>query len=257
MQQHHFGFVRVARTMVPASALLLLLGFAWSYGWLTPATFWRPALEPVRGIVLLNGSPLPGATVDTHSGRSGVRGATGVTDERGHFTLRTLADNGFRDGAAVGRHLVTVTVSEPRPGGFGNRLLTPEKYASAGGTPLVLSVTRSNGKLAPVVLALEGELLPSGGPAEAGVEPAEGFFVTPILLHYDVDGDDRLSKPERRQIDTAARRGIDLEAIDFDRDGYVDREELTRAAVVAMQTPQRADLIPLIWETHLPAGGGH
>ena len=154
MQPHRFRFIRVARITIPASAVLVFLGWLWSNGWLQPAALWGPVLQPVRGIVLLNGNPLPGATVDTHPQRSKVRGSTGLTDERGQFVLRTLGDNGFQDGAAVGSHLVTVTVSEPLPGGFGNRLLTPEKYASEGGTPLVLSVTRSGEERAPVVLEL-------------------------------------------------------------------------------------------------------
>lgn len=251
VKQRQFPFFfRVVQVVVPAFAVVVLLGWMWSNDWL-PTTFRQPSLAAVEGIVLLNGRPLTGASVDTWPQRAGVRGASGVTDEGGRFSLRTMADAGFRDGAAVGTHRVTVTVSEPLPGGFGIRLLSPEKYASPGSTSLILNVARAENR--EVVLELEGELLKVGPPAEEGVEPAEGFIVTPLLLHFDHDQDDRLSRAEYRQIDTAARRGIDMDATDVNQDGYVDRIELTQAAILAMEAPRRAGAPPLMWETYLPS----
>ena len=251
MKQRRFHFFRVVQVCVPAFAVVLLVGWLWANG-LLPTTLWQPGLAPVEGTVLLNGRPLTGASVDTWPQRAGVRGASGVTDAGGHFSLRTLADTGFRNGAAVGTHRVTVTVSEPLPGGFGSRLLTPEKSASPGSPPLVVRVAGASQENREVVLEMAGELLGSGRPAEEGVEPAEGFIVTPLLLHFDHDQDDRLSREECRLIDTAARHGIDLDATDVNQDGYVDRAELTQAAIQVMEAPRRAAASPMMWETHLP-----
>lgn len=62
-------------------------------------------LEPVTGTVLLDGSPVEGATVVFH----GEQGASGITDSSGKFTLTTF-DPG--DGAKVGVYKVTVSKSE-------------------------------------------------------------------------------------------------------------------------------------------------
>ena len=204
MKPRPFRFFRVVQVVVPACAVVVLGGWMWSSDWL-PTTLWQPSLAAVEGIVLLDGRPLTGASVDTWPQRTGVRGASGVTDGGGRFSLRTMVDTGFHDGAAVGTHRVTVTVSEPLPGGFGSRLLSPEKYASPGSTPLVLRVVRRAVENSAVVLQMDGQLLEVGPPAETGVEPAEGFIVTPLLLHFDQDRDDRLSRAEYRRIDTASR----------------------------------------------------
>ncbi|MEE3370732.1 MAG: hypothetical protein VX346_15435 [Planctomycetota bacterium] len=251
MTQRQFRLFRVVQVVVPAFAVVVVVGWIWSNDWL-PTTLGQPSLVSVEGIVLLDGRPLTGASVDTWPQRAGVRGASGVTDGQGRFSLRTLAGAGFRDGATVGTHRVTVTVSEPRPGGFGNRLLSPEKYASPGSTPLVLRVAHVASENSAVVLQMDGELLEVGPPAEKGVEPAEGFIVMPLLLHFDRDRDDRLSRAEYRRIDTAARHGIDMDATDVNQDGYVDRSELTQAAILAMESTRRAEATPLMWETHLP-----
>ena len=252
MKPRPFRFFRVVQVVIPACAVVVLGGWMWSNDWL-PTTLRQPSLAAVEGIVLLDGRPLTGASVDTWPQRAGVRGASGVTDGGGRFSLRTMVDTGFHDGAAVGTHRVTVTVSEPLPGGFGSRLLSPEKYASPGSTPLVLRVVRRAVENSAVVLQMDGQLLEVGPPAETGVEPAEGFIVTPLLLHFDQDRDDRLSRAEYRRIDTASRHGIDMEAADVNQDAYVDRSELTRAAIAVMAAPRRAEAPPLMWETHLPA----
>ncbi|WP_162006576.1 carboxypeptidase regulatory-like domain-containing protein [Roseimaritima sediminicola] len=62
-------------------------------------------LEPVKGKVLLDGSPVQGAIVVFH----GERGASGVTDANGEFILTTF-DPG--DGAKEGIYKVTVAKSE-------------------------------------------------------------------------------------------------------------------------------------------------
>jgi hypothetical protein len=66
-----------------------------------------PTLTEATGVVLLGGQPLPNAQVTflpTAPGLGANVQATGVTDEKGHFTLTT----GGKAGAAVGENLVTV-----------------------------------------------------------------------------------------------------------------------------------------------------
>jgi hypothetical protein len=69
-----------------------------------------PAIVPVKGTVLLNGQPLPKATVQFVPQRKDLGAefaSTAVTDENGAFTLMC----GYRDtpGAAVGQHTVVIT----------------------------------------------------------------------------------------------------------------------------------------------------
>jgi hypothetical protein len=64
----------------------------------------------VKGTVLLNGQPLPKATVQFVPQRSDLGAeftSTAVTDDKGAFTLTC----GYRDlpGAAVGQHTVVIT----------------------------------------------------------------------------------------------------------------------------------------------------
>src|SRR5579875_460502 len=69
-----------------------------------------PAIVPVQGTILLNGKPLPKATVQFIPQRSDLGAefaSTAVTDENGRFTLSC----GYRDmpGAVVGPHTVVIT----------------------------------------------------------------------------------------------------------------------------------------------------
>jgi hypothetical protein len=71
-----------------------------------------PTIVPVKGTVLLDGQPLPKATVQFVPQRSDLGPqftSTAVTDEKGGFTLMS----GYRDlqGAAVGQHTVVITES--------------------------------------------------------------------------------------------------------------------------------------------------
>lgn len=117
-----------------------------------------PPVTPAEGVVLLNGAPLPNAQVTfmpqlDHFGAE--MNSTGMTDEKGHFTL-TCAFKG-EPGAAVGKHKVLVT-DAPVPAdargpsqaaqekaarflaGLKNRPI-PTAYAAAGTTPLTVDVT--------------------------------------------------------------------------------------------------------------------
>lgn len=65
-----------------------------------------PDMAPVTGTVLLDGSPLAGASV-AFTPNGGGRAATGTTDESGQFQLTTFEQN---DGALVGEHSVSVSL---------------------------------------------------------------------------------------------------------------------------------------------------
>lgn len=64
----------------------------------------RPDTAPVSGRVLLNGEPVPDASVTFIP--EGGRSANGVTDAQGQFQLTTFQEG---DGAILGEHTVTVT----------------------------------------------------------------------------------------------------------------------------------------------------
>lgn len=61
---------------------------------------------PVTGVVTLDGSPLPGATVSFSPQGGGGRAAVGTTDIDGKFSLMTVAPG---DGAVPGSYGVAVT----------------------------------------------------------------------------------------------------------------------------------------------------
>jgi hypothetical protein len=114
-----------------------------------------PAIVPVKGTVLLNGQPLPKATVQFVPQRSDLSAeftSTAVTDDSGAFTLTC----GYKDlpGAAVGQHTVLITESplpdemrntrdyreiERYQANLSNRPIPP-KYSSAKESPLKIDV---------------------------------------------------------------------------------------------------------------------
>jgi hypothetical protein len=114
-----------------------------------------PAIVPVKGTVLLNGRPLPKATVQFVPQRSDLGAefaSTAVTDDNGAFTLTC----GYKDlpGAAVGQHTVLITESplpdemrntrdyreiESYQARLSNRPIPP-KYNTAKESPLKIEV---------------------------------------------------------------------------------------------------------------------
>jgi len=115
-----------------------------------------PPIVPVEGVVLLNGKPLPNASlqfIPTQSGLGMEYISVGTTDEFGRFWLSC---NG-QAGACAGENLVTV-VEGPAPAGarglsaeaqaemsryyagLKNRPI-PENYNSAARSPLKVVVT--------------------------------------------------------------------------------------------------------------------
>lgn len=76
---------------------------------------------PVSGVVLLDGSPVEGASV-TFLSDIGNRVATGKTDASGKFSLKTVVGEQMVDGAVVGAHKVTVAkTTSNSPDGAGER----------------------------------------------------------------------------------------------------------------------------------------
>jgi hypothetical protein len=66
----------------------------------------RPRTYPVQGRIRFeDGRPVPFGVVEFRSASYGGRTARGEIDQRGHFNLRTFADN---DGALPGEHKVVV-----------------------------------------------------------------------------------------------------------------------------------------------------
>ena len=70
----------------------------------------RPPMAKVSGTITYKGKPLPEASISFLPEADGVRSAMGKTDAEGRYTLWTY-ENG--DGAAVGKHRVTVALHGP------------------------------------------------------------------------------------------------------------------------------------------------
>lgn len=73
----------------------------------------RPKRIAVSGTVTLGGMPVEGATVSLHPAGDG-KGALGITDSAGKFTLGTFDKN---DGAVAGDYKVTITKLESASSG--------------------------------------------------------------------------------------------------------------------------------------------
>jgi len=89
-----------------------------------------PAIAEVEGQVLMNGQPLPGATVTFEP--PGARPSVGVTDEQGRYQLLYSTAT---EGALVGEHVVRISTFQPSvPAGPNGEMtemkpeLVPDKY---------------------------------------------------------------------------------------------------------------------------------
>lgn len=102
----------------------------------------RPALVPAKGQVTYQGQPLLNAQIGTQPTGRGMS-ALGWTDDEGKFTLKTDIRGKYVDGATVGEHRVTVMAYGTSGGPSAPPLLTPEQYASAGTSPLRITVKRN------------------------------------------------------------------------------------------------------------------
>jgi hypothetical protein len=113
----------------------------------------RPATYPVSGTVTMNGEPVTDANVNFQL-TDGSRGASGLTDQQGTFSLTTFVAG---DGALPGEYRVAITKFEKPPQGaqvpedhpdynpnvpsFVPRNLLPEKYANPQTSELTATVT--------------------------------------------------------------------------------------------------------------------
>lgn len=132
----------------------------------------RFATHPVTGKVTYNGAPVPGAVVTFSPNKTGVPGASGITDNQGTYILTTY-DAG--DGAVEGEYKVMVSKSAPSATGggapshdptgesgrgapshagggkaaanAGGGSLLPAKYAKATETPLVKTVAKGDNSI--------------------------------------------------------------------------------------------------------------
>lgn len=112
-----------------------------------------PALQPVSGKLLLDGSPLPLREIrfEPEAPTAGLGGGC-QSDEDGHFELIALVGGAVRPmkGAVVGAYRVIVRDSSPsekadRPGiasSTPRRVAIPSKYGNFETTPLRVEVTR-------------------------------------------------------------------------------------------------------------------
>lgn len=89
----------------------------------------RPALGEVRGLITLNGKPLPEAKI-RFLPTEPVRGSMGVTDAEGRYEMIYLRD---LKGAAVGQHRVQIKAATETRGE-----ILPDTYTS--GTTLTATV---------------------------------------------------------------------------------------------------------------------
>ncbi len=134
----------------------------------------RYATHPVTGKVTYNGAPVPGAVVTFSPNKSGVPGASGITDNQGTYILTTY-DAG--DGAVEGEYKVMVSKTAPSASGGGGApahdptgasgntgapshagggkgaassgggSLLPAKYAKATDTPLLKTVAKGDNSI--------------------------------------------------------------------------------------------------------------
>jgi hypothetical protein len=85
---------------------------------------------PVSGTVTLDGKPVVKAVVTfiplpKPGSRDAGDSASGTTNEKGEYTLKTYTPQGWKDGAQVGKHKVSISQQETR--GEGDRSVTTEK----------------------------------------------------------------------------------------------------------------------------------
>jgi hypothetical protein len=126
----------------------------------------RKPVYPVRGTVVLDGCPVPGAMVVFYQlspAKKLVRAGDGVTEADGSFTLSTY---GAFDGAPAGDYLVTVTPFDP-PAGLSRAPALPAAYKSPTTSPLNAHVEAGENRLTFELKSDEKGLTPKpGAPTE-------------------------------------------------------------------------------------------
>jgi serine/threonine-protein phosphatase CPPED1 len=122
----------------------------------------RKPVYPVRGTLVLDGCPVPGAMVMFyHPGRDKklTHVGDGVTEADGSFTLSTY---GAFDGAPAGDYVVTVTPFDP-PAGPSKTPTLPAAYKLPGTSPLKAHVEAGENRLTFELKSDEKGLTPKPG----------------------------------------------------------------------------------------------
>lgn len=109
------------KRLLPTTLVMCLISLSLGCGQATDPN--RPKTYPVSGTVTQAGTPVEGATVTFHLA-DGSRGAVGLTDENGNYTLTTFSAG---DGAVAGDHKVKVTK-------FDRPTVTPKSDGSVADT---------------------------------------------------------------------------------------------------------------------------
>ena len=106
----------------------------------------RRPVHPVRGTVLLDGCPLPSASVVFYhvgANKKLTRGGDAVTDADGSFVISTYA---AFDGAPTGDYVVTVGSYQP-PVGPSKTAAVPSVYTLSNTSPLKARIDKGENRL--------------------------------------------------------------------------------------------------------------
>ena len=139
---------QVAFVTLPLRVVVATLVLSVPAGCSTPPPTGQLKTVPVTGVVLLNGQPLPDATLSfiSHDGQITSRG---VTDNKGEFVLSTY---GHGDGAPVGSYKILVSLDEFDVSPDGRPIPkakkrtgppVPVRFSRPGESPLTAEVTSS------------------------------------------------------------------------------------------------------------------
>jgi hypothetical protein len=93
----------------------------------------RPARVPVSGTVTIDGEPVEHGTIMVVP--TDMKAAFGKIGPGGKFSLTTFEEN---DGVVTGTHKVTVTATEPQPGG--QKWHAPQEYSDLAKSDVTVTV---------------------------------------------------------------------------------------------------------------------
>ena len=137
-----------------------------------------PAVEYVKGVVTLNGTPLEGATVFFSPKGSGGIGAAGMTQPDGSFTLNA---KGAKPGAGTAAGDYSVTVTKVEMPEFPNITEDDPRY----GTPEHDRLNQEAGRAKPKAIVPEKYNSAETSPFTAKVESGSNTFTFDISSKDD------------------------------------------------------------------------
>jgi len=145
------NWLRLCKKACTAFLFLLLSG---GLGCSSAANPNLPKTAKVEGVVRYQGSPLPPGTITFHPQGATGNPASGQISDEGRFQLSTY---GRHDGAVVGKHKVTVTVTPLMDGSTPDPpVALPKQYANADQTPLEVEVV--SGKINQIEIDLTDKI---------------------------------------------------------------------------------------------------